>query len=72
MSIYLITFSENLIKTIADHMVKDGYREVGYEYIIIDDAWSAKERAQDGNLLPDLTRFPSGIKKLVDYVSRSR
>lgn len=29
-------FSEDLVKQIADHMVSDGYRDVGYEYVSID------------------------------------
>lgn len=61
--------SERLIKVMADTLVSDGYRSVGYEYVIIDDCWLASERDQDGRLLPDPKRFPSGIKHLADYVS---
>ena len=34
--------SEELMFQIADTMVKDGYLEAGYEYLIIDDCWSLK------------------------------
>ena len=53
----------------ADHMAADGYKDVGYEYINIDDCWLAKERDENGKLQADPKRFPSGIKKLADYVS---
>ena len=50
-------------------MASDGYLEAGYEYIIIDDCWLAKERDPETNrLLPDPERFPNGIKALADYV----
>lgn len=50
-------------------MARDGFREAGYEYIVIDDCWSELERdSQTGALVPDLKRFPSGLKHLGDYV----
>ena len=55
----------------ADHMASDGFREVGYEYVIMDDCWLAKTRDANGRLQPDPQRFPSGIKALADYVSLS-
>lgn len=60
--------SEHLIKSMADRMASEGYRDVGYEYVIIDDCWLASERDQNGRLVPDPNRFPSGIKNLSDYV----
>ena len=53
----------------ADRMAADGYKDVGYEYVNIDDCWAAKQRDSDGKLRADPERFPSGIKKLADYVS---
>jgi len=55
----------------ADEMVRRGFREAGYEYVIIDDCWLAKQRDADGRLQPDPTRFPNGIRALADYVSIS-
>lgn len=60
--------SENLFRRIAKLMVSEGYADVGYEYIIIDDCWLAKERDSKGRLQPDPVRFPNGIKSLADYV----
>ncbi|GAB1600014.1 alpha-N-acetylgalactosaminidase-like [Argonauta hians] len=60
--------SEKLFMAMADRMAADGYRDVGYEYINIDDCWLAKERDARGRLQADPKRFPSGIKKLAQYV----
>lgn len=61
--------SEQLFFEMADRLADDGWRELGYEYINIDDCWSAKQRDAAGQLVPDPKRFPSGIKALADYVS---
>ncbi|CAD5118486.1 DgyrCDS7185 [Dimorphilus gyrociliatus] len=61
--------SENLYKRMADHLAADGYKDVGYQYVNIDDCWMAMERDQKtGSLVADPKRFPSGIKALADYV----
>lgn len=52
----------------ADLLVSKGYAEAGYEYVILDDCWMAKKRDDNGTLLADPDRFPSGIKALADYV----
>lgn len=52
----------------AEAMVNEGYADVGYEYVIIDDCWLTHERASDGSLVADPDRFPSGIRNLSDYV----
>lgn len=52
----------------ADLMVDGGYLDAGYEYIIIDDCWTSKERDENDRLQADPERFPSGIKALADYV----
>nr|XP_006011127.2 PREDICTED: alpha-N-acetylgalactosaminidase-like [Latimeria chalumnae] len=52
----------------ADRLAEDGWKEVGYEYINIDDCWMDKKRDPQGRLVADPWRFPSGIKALADYV----
>ena len=59
--------SEDLIKEMADAMVKSGMRDAGYEYIVIDDCWQV-DRDSAGNIVADPVRFPSGMKALADYV----
>ncbi len=60
--------NENLIKEVADLFVTEGYKEAGYEYIVIDDCWSLKQRDEKGNLVADPEKFPSGMKALADYI----
>ncbi|MCM1118557.1 MAG: glycoside hydrolase family 27 protein [bacterium] len=59
--------NEQLIMEMADVIVEKGYQEAGYEYVIIDDCWSLKERV-DGKLVADPELFPHGMKYLSDYV----
>lgn len=60
--------NEQLIRDVADVFVSEGYLAAGYEYIVIDDCWSLKERDADGNLVADPEKFPSGMKALADYI----
>lgn len=61
--------SESMFKNAADYLVNGGYKDVGYEYVIIDDCWMEKERDPvTKELVPDRKRFPNGMKPLADYV----
>ena len=60
--------SERLIKETADTIASDGFRDAGYQYVIVDDCWLAMSRDASGNLQPDPDRFPSGIRSLASYV----
>lgn len=60
--------NEQLIRDVADVFVSEGYLEAGYEYIVIDDCWSLKERDADGNLVADREKFPNGMRALADYI----
>lgn len=66
---YVIVFSENLYKSMADVMASEGYLEAGYNLVNIDDCWMANKRDFDGTLQANYSRFPNGIKALADYVS---
>jgi alpha-galactosidase len=65
---FSVNIDEKLIKDVADSFVKDGLKDAGYQYIVIDDGWMAKERDKSGNLVPDPIKFPNGMKSVVDYV----
>jgi alpha-galactosidase len=70
---YGCNINENLIKTaadaISDGLKKDGpLMKAGYSYINVDDCWFAPSRDQQGNLVADPVRFPSGMKALGDYI----
>ncbi|XP_008288909.1 alpha-N-acetylgalactosaminidase [Stegastes partitus] len=60
--------SERLFTDMADWLVKDGWRDLGYVYVNIDDCWSSMERDKQGRLQADPKRFPSGIHKLARYM----
>eukprot|EP00727_Mastigamoeba_balamuthi_P004687 m51a1_g14216 putative alpha-galactosidase (450) ;mRNA; f:180907-182653 len=63
-------------------MAKNGLRDAGYEYVLIDDGWTTCDRwdyvqgkcaragARDssGRIVADPKKFPSGMKALADYV----
>lgn len=60
--------NEDIIKHTADSLVSLGLKDLGYNYVNIDDCWMAKNRSKDGRLVPDPKRFSHGIKALADYV----
>jgi alpha-galactosidase len=60
--------SEDLVKQTADAFITRGLKDAGYEYIVIDDCWSEKQRDSRGELVADKSKFPSGIKALADYI----
>ncbi|WP_371784255.1 NPCBM/NEW2 domain-containing protein [Streptosporangium subroseum] len=60
--------SEAAIKNAADTLAGNGLAAAGYRHVIIDGCWLAKQRDQQGGLVADPARFPSGIKALADYV----
>lgn len=55
----------------ADLLVSEGYADVGYEYVNVDDCWLEKTRNLHGDLVPDRKRFPRGMKSLSEYVRES-
>lgn len=60
--------NETMIREMADAMVETGLRDAGYEYLVIDDCWSLRERDKNGKLVADPEKFPSGMKAVADYV----
>lgn len=55
--------NEELIKGIAQAMVSTGLKDLGYEYINLDDCWQVS-RNQSGYIVEDFGKFPSGMKGL--------
>lgn len=64
---YRVNISEDLIKRQADAMASKGLKEVGYKYINIDDGYFGGRDSQ-GNLIIHATRFPNGLKPVVDHI----
>lgn len=65
---FAANINEQLIFETADRMVDSGLRDLGYEYLVIDDCWSLRERDENGRLVPDPEKFPHGMKAVADYV----
>ncbi|HWA00542.1 MAG TPA: glycoside hydrolase family 27 protein [Caulobacterales bacterium] len=59
--------NEQTVRAAADAMAANGMRDAGYQYIVIDDCWQGA-RDEHGDIQPDATRFPSGMKALGDYI----
>jgi alpha-galactosidase len=59
--------SDELIRGMADALVKSGMKDSGYQYVVIDDCWQVS-RDTAGNIVADAQRFPHGIKAVADYV----
>ena len=63
-----VNINEQIVKEVADAMVAAGLADAGYQYVVIDDGWSLRERDENKRLVPDPEKFPSGMKALSDYV----
>lgn len=66
------TFAENVdeqvVRETAEAMVESGLRDAGYEYVVIDDCWSLRERDGNGRIAVDPEKFPSGMRALADHI----
>lgn len=64
---YGFQINDSLVRTQADAMVNLGFFDKGYKYINIDDGFFGG-RNKEGKLLIHPTRFPNGLRPLVDYI----
>ncbi len=60
--------NEKVAMEMADAMVELGYKDAGYQYIVLDDCWSLPERGEDGRIVANPEKFPHGMKYVADYV----
>ena len=65
---FALNISEDIIKEQADAMVNKKLAEVGYRFINIDDGYFGGRDAATGRLLIHPTRFPNGMKPVVDHI----
>ncbi|GAB1218496.1 hypothetical protein ATERTT37_007752 [Aspergillus terreus] len=58
------------ILTAAEQVVNLGLKDLGYEYINIDDCWSIKDHRDPNTqrIIPDPTKFPNGISGLASQI----
>ncbi|KFY41491.1 hypothetical protein V494_02971 [Pseudogymnoascus sp. VKM F-4513 (FW-928)] len=52
----------------ANKFIDLGLKDLGYEYVNIDDCWSTRERDGSGSLVPDPNKWPNGIRAVVDQI----
>lgn len=64
---YHVNINDSLIKQQADALVSLGLDKAGYIYVNIDDGYFGG-RDSEGNLLAHHTRFPKGLKPVVDHI----
>ena len=64
---YGFQINDSVIQAQADAMVELGFKDCGYNHINIDDGFFGGRDAE-GNLLIHPTRFPNGLRGLVDYI----
>ncbi len=61
--------NEQVVLENTDAFVKLGLPQAGYEYVVIDDCWSCRERdPETGKIIPDPEKFPHGMKYVADYI----
>lgn len=62
--------NKQLFSEMANRLTEDGYQELGYEYVNIDDCWQEMERdPTTGRLIPDHKRFADdGVRQLAQYI----
>ncbi len=60
--------NEQVVRETADAIIEKGLKDVGYEYVVIDDCWSLRKRNEEGKMVADPEKFPSGMKALAEYV----
>ncbi|KAJ7041798.1 glycoside hydrolase family 27 protein [Mycena alexandri] len=65
---YHCNINETLILETAQLVKSLGLADVGYNYVNVDDCYSEKKRSEDGDIIADKTRFPSGMKWLTDQI----
>ena len=57
--------SESLLLDTSKTLLDTGLKDVGYQYVVLDDCWQ-DGRGADGYIRADLKKFPSGMKGVAD------
>lgn len=59
--------NETVVLDAARRIVDLGFKDLGYEYVVMDDCWSAG-RNSSGYLVPDKKKFPNGIAHVAEKI----
>lgn len=68
---YGCNINEAVFIAVAERLVSMGLKDLGYQYVNIDDCWSDKQRRRDPTtqeLIPDSRKFPQGISHTAEQV----
>lgn len=58
-----------LLHTSARAIVDLGLRDVGYQYVILDDCWSVgRNSSGNGSIIVDTTKFPNGMAAVAEDI----
>ena len=61
--------SEQLVRESADKFIELGLDKAGYQYVVIDDCWSERQRDPvTHKILASREKFPNGMKAVADYI----
>ncbi|KAK6077727.1 Alpha-galactosidase [Seiridium cupressi] len=61
--------SENLLLTTAEKMVSLGLKDLGYDYVVLDDCWQdSNGRDAYGKLQPEPSKFPRGLNFISSHL----
>ena len=81
-SVFQKNINESLIRELADAMRSSGLAAAGYDYLLVDDGWEgsapkgctgcAPNRDEQGRLVVDPAKFPSGMNETAACASLRR
>lgn len=70
---YGCDITEDVFVTVGNLIISLGLKDLGYEYVNIDDCWSNKTHPRDnstGKINYDPVKFPHGIKNTADEIHK--
>lgn len=70
---YECVINETVFLEVGSLLTSLGLKDLGYEYVNIDDCWSDKAYQRDnvtGKIRPDYSKFPDGIKHTADEIHK--
>ena len=70
---YGCDISEEVFLDVAQRLVDLGLKDLGYQYVNIDDCWSDVDKRRDettGEIVVDKEKFPRGISHVADEVHK--
>ena len=68
---YGCAINESVFLSVGERLVSLGLKELGYDYVNIDDCWSDKAKMRNNlthEIIPDYKKFPQGIKHTAEKI----